>query len=198
MNKHIHIMHALPAMSLGLAAMLCSQEWDVSLHVDNPERLATADIVVADYEAGLKLAGEAMSGERQVLIVTHRDKEADIRRALETYVGGYLREDTGMFQLQHAVRYLLTGSRYLCPQVLAPLHRSESLEKLTNRETDVLRLIAQGHCNKSIARDLGIELGTVKFHVRSLMGKLRVSARTQAVIVAVQRGLVGIDQTVRA
>lgn len=197
MNKHIHVMHALPAMSMGLAAMLCSQEWEVSLHVDHPEGLASADVVIVDYETGLKLAGEPRGGQRQVLIVTHRDKEADIRRALDTYVGGYLREDTGVSQLRHAVRYLLTGARYLCPEVLAPLSRGDKLERLTNRESEVLRLLAKGLCNKSIARDLGIGLGTVKFHVRSVMGKLQVSARTQAVIVAAQRGLVGIDQAIR-
>ena len=61
---------------------------------------------------------------------------------------------------------------------------------LTGRETDVLQLLAQGCCNKSIARKLGIGVGTVKTHVKGVMSKLDATARTHAVVVATQRGLI--------
>ncbi|MFK3739935.1 response regulator transcription factor [Massilia sp. TN1-12] len=193
--KTIHVMHVHPAMSAGLAALLQSKEWLVTLHAEQPESMAGADVVVTDYDTGLELARTSAGRRRgqEVLVVTNRDKEWDVRRALEVCVGGYLLEDTSAAQLQHAVRYVLTGSRYLCPTVVERIRDGLPGDRLTNRESDVLQLLAKGHCNKRIARDLGIEVGTVKWHLRSLMTKLGASARTQAVVLAAQRGLVGID-----
>lgn len=190
-RKNIHVMHARPLLRAGLAALLQSKEWLVTMHADQPQALAQADVVVSDYDAGILLARE--QGERQVVIVTHRDKEWDVRRALEARVGGYLLEDATAAQLQHAIRYSLTGSRYLCPAVARHVCDELPAERLTRREGDVLALLARGHCNKQIARELGIEVGTVKWHLHSLMSKLGASARTQAVVMAAQRGLVGID-----
>jgi DNA-binding NarL/FixJ family response regulator len=74
--------------------------------------------------------------------------------------------------------------------VLPRIADSFSREPLTPRENDVLHLLAEGCCNKTIARRLGIGQGTVKSHLRSVMAKLGVHARTQAVIVAAERGMV--------
>jgi DNA-binding NarL/FixJ family response regulator len=188
-------MHARPLLRAGLASLLQSTEWLVTAHGDQPQALGQADVVVSDYDAGIVLARErpAERRERQVVIVTHRDKEWDVRRALEARVSGYLLEDTTAAQLQHAIRYSLTGSRYLCPGVARHVCDEPAAERLTRREGDVLALLARGHCNKQIARELGIEVGTVKWHLHSLMSKLGASARTQAVVMAAQRGLVGID-----
>lgn len=188
-------MHARPVTSAGLAALLQSPEWLVTLHADRPEALDGAGLVVGDYDSCMQLLREApeRSCDRQVLIVTHRDKEWDVRRALDACVGGYLLEDVSADQLRQAVGYLLAGSRFLCPTLAAHLRNELPASRLTNRESEVLGLLARGHCNKLIARDLGIEVGTVKWHLRSLMTKLGASARTQAVVMAAQRGLVGLE-----
>ncbi|WP_296941987.1 response regulator transcription factor [uncultured Massilia sp.] len=185
----IHVVHARPVVRAGLAALLRSDRWQVTTHDERPDVLARADIVVADYAAGIALARAGAA--RPVLVVTGRDKEWDVRRALECGVAGYLLADTGAAQLREAVRQLLAGARHLCPVAAARL--GLPAQRLTGRESDVLHLLARGLCNKRIARDLGIEVGTVKWHVRSLMGKLGANARTQAVVVAAQRGLVGFD-----
>lgn len=191
--RHIHVMHARPLMLAGLAALLQAPEWRVTTHADQPQALAQADVVVTDYDSGTALLREPQARrDRQVVIVTHRDKEWDVRRALEQRVGGYLLEDTSAAQLQHAIRYSLTGARYLCPAVARHLDDTMT-ERLTRREGDVLALLAKGHCNKQIARSLGIEVGTVKWHLHSLMSKLGASARTQAVVLAARRGLIGLD-----
>lgn len=190
-------MHARPIISAGLVASLTSKHWTVTNHAERPDSIHTADAVVADYGTGIDFArSQPPFGKRpHVIILTDRDKEADIRRALEAAIAGYVLVDADATQLQHAVHHVLTGSQYLCPgikeRIAACLHR----ESLTNRERDVLGLLARGLCNKRIARELGIEVGTVKWHLRSLMGKLGVTARTQAVIVAAQRGLVGLDES---
>jgi DNA-binding NarL/FixJ family response regulator len=193
-HRRIHVVHAAPAMSAGLAVMLQAPEWRVSVHADDPGAAAASSVVVADYDAGLALVNTAAVAAARVLIVTHREREGDVRRALEAGVGGYVREDTDVAQLRHAVRCILGGARFLCPQVCEQVQRAAAQDRLTNRESQVLQLLARGYCNKLIARDLGIELPTVKWHVRSLMSKLHVSARTHAVVVAAQRGLVGLDQ----
>ncbi len=69
-------------------------------------------------------------------------------------------------------------------------HLAAAAIALTPRETQVLQLMALGHCNKMIARDLGIGVGTVKTHAKGLFSKLGASARTQAVVMAARRGLV--------
>jgi DNA-binding NarL/FixJ family response regulator len=193
--KKIHVMHVVPAMSAGLATMLSSAGWAVTLHGEQPEALLGADIVVADYDGGLALARSASAGAgRAVLVVTHRDCEADLRSAVSARVAGYLRDDAGAAQLQLAVRHILAGSVYVCPGLLRRIDENTPHERLTKREREVLRLLAKGYCNKLIARDLGIGVGTVKGHVRGVMGKLGATARTHAVVVAAQRGLVGIDR----
>ena len=68
-----------------------------------------------------------------------------------------------------------------------------TVDVLVTRESEVLTLLVQGQCNKSIARDLSIALGTVKSHVKAILGKLDASSRTHAASIAVQRGLVDQD-----
>jgi DNA-binding CsgD family transcriptional regulator len=68
-----------------------------------------------------------------------------------------------------------------------------SHNELTGREADVLQLLGKGYCNKLIARELDIGVGTVKSHLKRVMSKLNVTARTQAVVVATQRGLIGAE-----
>ncbi|RZA34551.1 MAG: response regulator transcription factor [Lysobacteraceae bacterium] len=84
----------------------------------------------------------------------------------------------------------LARQRYLSESMTRSVADSLTRESLTGRETDVLQLLAQGCCNKSIARKLGIGVGTVKTHVKGVMSKLDATARTHAVVVATQRGLI--------
>lgn len=195
---NVHVMHARALMTAGLAASLHGREWQVTTHDAAPALAAEADLVIADYDTGMAVVRTAPAGgrDRRVLIVTHRDKEADVLRACEAAVAGYLLEDADPAELRSAVRRILTGDRWYSPAVAQHIAAAGCREHLTNRETDVLRLLAGGRCDKQIARDLGIGVGTVRWHLRNLMGKLGVSARLQAVVVAAQRGIVGIDGVV--
>src|SRR5205085_4074433 len=82
------------------------------------------------------------------------------------------------------------GIRYLSEAVSRSVAASLGRASLTERETDVLQLLAEGCCNKLIARRLGIGVGTVKTHVKGVMSKLDATARTHAVVVAAARGLI--------
>jgi DNA-binding NarL/FixJ family response regulator len=107
---------------------------------------------------------------------------------------GYLLKDTEADELRRAIKAAANGQVQLSPQAAARLVREvrlpESPESLTERETEVLRLLAQGQSNKEIARTLVIGEKTVKTHVSNILAKLGVPSRTQAALYAVRIGLV--------
>jgi NarL family two-component system response regulator LiaR len=111
---------------------------------------------------------------------------------------GYMHKDARGPELKEAIRSAAAGRVHLSPQAAARLIREvrapEAPEALTERETDVLRLVSVGLANKEIARRLGIGDGTVKTHVSSLLGKLGLQSRTQAALHAVRIGLVSAEE----
>ncbi|HEY3060735.1 MAG TPA: response regulator transcription factor [Chloroflexota bacterium] len=111
---------------------------------------------------------------------------------------GYLLKDARGPELKDAIRAAAAGRVHLSPQAAARLLREvrspEPPETLTERETEVLRLVSLGLANKEIARRLGIGEGTVKTHVSNLLGKLGLQSRTQAALHAVRMGLVTPDE----
>lgn len=190
----VHIIHTDPVMTAGLHAILADRaELRVSTHMSQPEARQVARVLVADYDTGLALARQPEhAGLRRpsVLIVTQLDKEWEVRLAMDAGVHGYVLQSCSQDELLKAVASLAQGQRYLSESVTRSVADSLSRENLTGRETDVLQLLAEGCCNKSIARKLGIGVGTVKTHVKGVMSKLDATARTHAVVVATQRGLI--------
>lgn len=198
----VHILHTDPVMTAGLHAILADrQEWRVSTHLSQPEARQVARVLVADYDTGLALARQPEhAGLRRpsVLIVTQLDKEWEVRLAMDAGVHGYVLQSCSQDELLKAVASLAQGQRYLSESVTRRVADSLSRETLTGRETDVLQLLAEGCCNKSIARRLGIGVGTVKTHVKGVMSKLDATARTHAVVVATQRGLIRPGSGIRS
>ena len=191
------VAHAAPIVSAGLAALLGAQS-DMQITIANSEAAshASADVIVLDHRNGLehmRRAANAHHGDQQprVLIVTQLDREWEVRTAMMAGVHGYLLQNSDPEQLMTAVRTLSRGMRYLSAELSRCVADSFTRIGLTSRETDVLQLLAQGQCNKSIARELGIGVGTVKTHVKGLFDKLGATARTHAVVLATRRGLVG-------
>lgn len=198
----VHIIHTDPVMTAGLHAILAERaELRVSTHLSQPEARQVARVLVADYDTGLALARQPEhAGLRRpsVLIVTQLDKEWEVRLAMDAGVHGYVLQSCSQDELLKAVVSLAQGQRYLSESVTRSVADSLSRENLTGRETDVLQLLAEGCCNKSIARKLGIGVGTVKTHVKGVMSKLDATARTHAVVVATQRGLIRPGAGVRS
>jgi DNA-binding NarL/FixJ family response regulator len=156
-------------------------------------------VLVTDYQLGLQFAGELALRPRQavqpalrILVMTGRDREHEVRFALEQGVHGYLPVGCTLQELSAAVLALGRGSRYLSVTAATRMADSLGRESLTQREAEVLGLLACGECNKSIARRLDIAIGTVKAHVKSIMDKLDADSRTQAVSIANERGLVEV------
>ena len=152
------------------------------------------DVLVADYSNGIGLAEcfTRLSAARvrpKIMIVTANDAEWDIRNAMERGIGGYLLAGCPLDHLATGVRTVHRGARYFSPGVTQRLAESLSAEPLTSREEAVLQLVVNGLCNKAIASRLGVAVGTVKTHLRTIFDKLEVETRTQAVIVVARRGL---------
>jgi two-component system, NarL family, response regulator len=128
-----------------------------------------------------------------LIILTTYDTDEDIYRGLSAGAKGYLLKDTTAEELVNAVRTVYNGRKYIPPDVAAKLSERLNSTELTDRELEVLHLLTKGRNNADIGVLLSITEGTVKFHMTNLLTKLGVGDRTQAVIVALQRGLVRLD-----
>jgi two-component system, NarL family, response regulator LiaR len=130
----------------------------------------------------------------EVVALTSVLEDASIVGAVRAGAIGYLLKDTEADDLCQAIKAAAAGQVQLSPQAATRLMREvrapESPEKLTDRETEVLRLIARGYSNKEIAQELIIGEKTVKTHVSNILGKLSLLSRTQAALYAVRIGLV--------
>ncbi|QPF74041.1 response regulator transcription factor [Roseateles sp. DAIF2] len=189
----VAIEHAEPLVALGLSAAL-SQQSDFDL-VDSR---GGSQIVVADYVRGLQLAVEARHRPRgvwqaRVLIVTSQEREHEVRRALEAGVDGYLAQGCEVPEFLCGLRQLARGSRYLSATAARRIADSMARSALTQREQQVLALVVRGKGNKAIALALEVSLGTIKAHMKGLMGKLGAATRTEAANIAVERGLVRLE-----
>ncbi|MBF2004941.1 response regulator [Chlorogloeopsis fritschii PCC 9212] len=126
----------------------------------------------------------------RIIVLTSYDGDEDIYRGLQAGAKGYLLKGAEPDELLEAIRVVHNGQKYIPPVVGAKLLERMGTPELSQRELQVLQLIANGKSNQEIATALSIAEGTVKFHVNNILGKLGVSDRTQAVIVALKRGIV--------
>jgi two-component system, NarL family, response regulator len=128
----------------------------------------------------------------RIIVLTTYDSDEDIYRGLQAGAKGYLLKETEPDELLNAIRTVYQGQQYIPPDVGAKLVQRLRNPELSERELAVLRAMAQGMSNADIAAALNISEGTVKSHVNRILNKLDVSDRTQAVIVAVKRGIVSL------
>ncbi|MFL5691743.1 MAG: response regulator [Ktedonobacteraceae bacterium] len=136
--------------------------------------------------------------ETEVIALTSVLESTAVVGAMKAGAIGYLLKDTQAPELRRAIKAAAAGQVQLSPQASAYLMRElrtpETIEALTEREMEVLRLLVQGHSNKEIARALQIAEDTVKVHVKHILAKLGVQSRTQAVLYAIRLGLVSTEQ----
>jgi NarL family two-component system response regulator LiaR len=136
--------------------------------------------------------------EVEVVALTSVLEDASVTGAVRAGAIGYLLKTTDADELCEAIKSAAAGKVQLAPEAAAHLMREvrapENPEVLTERETEVLKLIARGKANKQIARELFIDEATVKSHVHRILSKLSVKSRTQAALHAVRVGLVSADE----
>jgi len=136
--------------------------------------------------------------DTEVVALTSVLEDASVVGAIRAGAIGYLLKTTDAEDLRRSIRAAAAGQVQLSPEVAARLMREvrapDSPEALTDRETDVLRLVAEGKANKEIAQGLGIGEKTVKTHVSSILAKLGLQSRTQAALYAARIGIVTLRQ----
>jgi len=136
--------------------------------------------------------------DTEVVALTSVLEDASVVGAIRAGAIGYLLKNTEAYELRRVIRAAAAGQVQLAPEAAARLMREmrapDSPEALTERETEVLKLLARGKANKQIARELFISEKTVRSHVHSILAKLNVRSRTQAALYAVRVGLVPADE----
>ena len=165
----------------------------------------TPDMVLMDLKMPIMNGVEATRQIRtkypevKVLVLTTYDDDEWVFDAIQAGASGYLLKDTPRDEVVKAIRGTVTGKTYVDPSVAGKILRQASshqtqpatliTSKLTDRETEVLRLLAKGLSNADISDRLFLTEGTVRNHVSAIMAKLGVSDRTQAAVIAIQHGL---------
>src|SRR5215469_12900975 len=128
--------------------------------------------------------------EAKVIILTTFSGDVEIGRALDAGARGYLLKSMSPKEIVEVIRQVHAGKKKLPPDVAAHLAEHFSDEKLTDREAEVLQLIAGGNRNRDIADKLFITEETVKKHIKHIMEKLDASDRTEAVAIGARRGII--------
>lgn len=160
------------------------------------------DILILDVEMqdmpwleSLKQIRE-LSPRTKIIVVSASEDTRTIRTILNTGVKGYIPKRSEIKVFNNAFKLVSDGGTYIPPNLIdnAPLNNisghNSGIKTLTNRQSQVLDLIAQGKSNKQIAYDMGVSESTVKLHINALLRSLHVNNRTQAVITAQKIGLI--------
>lgn len=131
-----------------------------------------------------------ISSDIGFIVLTSVAGDEEIYRALEAGASGYLFKDMVGRELVQAIRHVAKGNRYIPPAVGSRIAQSLPRPGLTAREVEVLQLIAGGMRNKEVAHKIGVAETTINAHVKHILQKLNASDRTEAVTIALKRGII--------
>ncbi|MBV8101415.1 MAG: response regulator transcription factor [Verrucomicrobia bacterium] len=193
-----------PVVREGLAAIFKSQK-DIKIVAeagDGDEACKlygqlSPDVVLLDLRMpnkdGLHTITELMTRnppKPRIIVMTTYESEEDIRRTLKAGAKGFLAKGTAPQEIRDAVRKVAKGESLLPPSIASKLAESMAHPELSERELQVLQYMANGRSNKEIGQVLYISENTVKAHVKSILAKLDAMGRTEAIAIAIKRGLI--------
>jgi two-component system NarL family response regulator len=125
----------------------------------------------------------------KIIVLTTYDRDEDIYRSIRAGAMGYLVKDAAYDEIIQTIRTVYSGRKHYPSKISEKLAERLMMPDLSEREMEVLRLMARGESNKEIADELSLALGTVKYHINNIYTKLAVEDRTQAVVTALRKGL---------
>jgi len=194
-----------PVVRSGLRAVLDTDDVQVVGEAASGEEalelsaLLHPDVVLCDLRLGAGIDGiqttaalRALTPAPAVLMLTTFDRDAEIRGAIEAGAAGYLLKEVAPELIIDGIRRAARGEMVLAPELAARLLEGmrSPLPRLTDRETEALRLLATGSANREIARTLFVTEATVKSHLAHIFTKLDVDSRSRAIHVAREAGLI--------
>jgi len=159
------------------------------------------DVLVADLRmprmGGVELTARicARFPDARILVLTHHQGDEDIFQALKAGARGYLTKESPGSQLATAIRTLHAGDKFLPPEIADQIRSRQGIQPLTQREREVLELVADGASNREVADRLEISERTVGLYVSSILSKLGARSRTEAASIAMRRGLLRESST---
>jgi DNA-binding NarL/FixJ family response regulator len=192
-----------PLVHEGIAALLVDQP-DIEIIANalsgrealEQYREFRPDVILLDLRLGDMSGIDALIAIRgefpgaRVIMLTMFEGDVEIQRAMKSGASAYLLKSMSSDLIVETIRRVYTGKRYVAPEIAAQLAEHMGEETLSPRETEVLRLVSDGNRNQDIAVKLFISEETVKIHVRHILEKLNASDRTQAVAIALRRGII--------
>ena len=157
------------------------------------------DVALIDLQMPQLTGAQAIAAIRaefvdaRLIVLTTYDGDEDIYQGLRAGAMAYLLKDTDCDEIIATIRAVHAGEQRLPSAVGVKLFERLNTTELTDRERQVLQLLAVGNSNQEIGIELGITASTVKFHINNILSKLNASDRTQAVVTALRRGLVHLS-----
>ena len=191
-----------PVVREGLASILKAKDIKVIGQASDGEEACrlydelSPDILVLDLRMpkkdGLQAVNELMSRipKPRIIVMTTYEGEEDVRRALSAGAKGYVLKGTKREEILETVRKVYKGEPAISPDVAAKLATSLTRPELSERELQVLQQMAAGKSNKEIGQVIYVSENTVKAHVKSILAKLDAMGRTEAIAIAIKRGLI--------
>jgi DNA-binding NarL/FixJ family response regulator len=158
------------------------------------------DVVLMDYDLPDQNGVQTLSiirnefPDARVLMLTILEGEEDIWRAVSAGARGYLTKSSECEQVLAAIRALAAGDTYFPPEIIAKIRAREKRKPLTERELEILRLLVRGHSTKEIVDLMKLSMGTIRLHISIILEKLGAFDRTNAVAIAIERGIVRVGE----
>jgi DNA-binding NarL/FixJ family response regulator len=207
MPVRILIVDDHPVVRTGLTSMLTTQEGFevVAAASTGQEALTmTQQLQPAIMLLDLRMPGmngfeiidalQHVTNAPRVIVLTSFETEEEVYRAVHAGAHGYLLKSTVQHEMVAAIRAVAAGARHIPPRIAARLAQRMSRPSLTHRELEILEMLAKGLTNKQIGTVFQISGNTARNHVNSILQKLNVADRTEAVSIAIQQGLVDVTQ----
>lgn len=197
-DDHIVMRMGLATAASGEADMKVVAEAGDGLEAIQAYRVHRPDVVVLDLRMPKKNGIETIQllreefGPVRVLVFSNYAGGDEVFQAFKAGASGFVAKEMALERLLEAIRRVHAGDQYLPPEIAMRMN-GRVISQLSNRELEVLAFVAKGLSNKEIGAALDVAEGTIKVHLKNILAKLNVSDRTQAILVAVKRGIIHLD-----